>query len=180
MIPVAVGIGALLALAVLASIVRSTRGGLHHFRTRRRSARTIVQRHAVASGSRNDPRQITGERDDRGAAVIRDAERALGEARRKGEEIVEAAEAKAAKMHAAAERQARTIIRHAEEKAGELVEAGELDLADAKLFAAREREAAAKTRDELRTLLLDLLNEAKSSPGTAGTTDPDEAAGNTG
>ena len=175
------GIGALLALAALAWILRSTRGGLHHVRTRRRSARTIGQDNAVAGGSPNNPRQITGARDERAAAVIRDAERALGEARRKGDEIVEAAEAKAAKMHAAAERRARTIIRTAEEKARELAEAGELDLADARLFAAREREAAAKTRDELRTLLLDLLDEAKSSPtirpATAGTADPGEAAG---
>lgn len=174
MIPVAVGIGALLALAALAWTVPWTRGGLHHARARRRSAREIGQGAAVAA--RTPDRQITLESNEREAAVIRDAERALAQARREGDEIIAAAEAKAAEVQSAAGQQARMIIHEAEEKARELAESAEL-------FAAREREAAAKTRDELASLLRDLLAEAKgsSAPGPANvdTIGTDAAAGET-
>jgi hypothetical protein len=158
-IPVAVGIGALLALAALAWTVPSTRALFHHARTRRRSARKIGHGNAVAARTPNQDGQLPSERNEREAAVIRDAERALAQARREGDEIIAAAEAKAAKMQSAAEQKARTIIREAEEKAGELAESAEL-------HAAREREAAAKTRDELTSLLRNLLAEAKGSPAT--------------
>ena len=160
MIPVAVGLGAFLLLAALLWIVRGTQ----HARMHKKRVRAIGQSHGIASGFPSDRRQITGERDERAAAVIRDAERALAQARLEGDAIVAAAETKAAEMQSAAERTARAIIHDAEEKAGELLEAAELQATEARKQAAREREAAQRAREQLSELIRQLLDEVRRPP----------------
>jgi cell division septum initiation protein DivIVA len=164
MIPIAAGVGAFLALAVFAWVVAPTRLGFRNARNQRRNARKLKQAGSAPDQGPNHARPTTSERNEREAAVIRDAERALAQARQEAQEIVAEAKAKAAEVHSAASRTARAAIRDAEQKAGKLVEAAELHVADAKLLAAREREAAEQTRRELESLLRDLLAHAEGSP----------------
>jgi hypothetical protein len=168
MIPIAVGIGAFLALVVFVWAVAPTKLEFRKARNERRNARKLKQasRSPALPETADRVHKTTIERNEREAAVIRDAERALAQARQQGDEIIAQSEAKAAEMQTAAERRARTIVREAEEKAGELVEAAQLHVADAKVLAAREREKAEQTRRAVASLLLDLLAQAKGSPAS--------------
>jgi vacuolar-type H+-ATPase subunit H len=132
--------------------------------------------------------------DAREAAVIRDAERSLAEARREASAIVTQAEQKAHEIAAAAEnarqallagaresagrsageirkdakRTASAIVKEAEEKAGEIVAAAELLRAQVERELALERQLADEKRRELSTLLVNLLGDVQraSAGGT--------------
>jgi hypothetical protein len=158
MIPTLAGIGAALALAAVIWISAPARLGLRRARGLRREARRLTdgpQPIGHESGNDQNPRE---------AAVIRDAERALAQARQEARAILAETEATAAEVHSAAERDGRAIIAEAREKAHELIELAELKVADAEQRAAHEREAADRTRHVLTQLLRDLLAEVKSPP----------------
>jgi hypothetical protein len=90
----------------------------------------------------------------RAAAVIRDAERALGEARRKA-------------GLAEARRSADAAVKQAEAEARELVASAELRCARAEEAILRDYELAAERRQELSRLVRGLLDEVEARLGPA-------------
>ena len=186
MIPAIAGIGAALAVVALVFLVAPVRGRLRLARGRRKEVRKLGHARRPAAGSPGEQ-----EPDLREAAAVRDAERALEQARREAHSIVSAAKEQAAGIVAAAEdaseariaaaretagraaeeisedakRSARGIIREAQEKAQAIVDAAELQQAEAERNVARQRELADRTRQDVMTLLRDLLAAARRVPG---------------
>ena len=174
MTPVIVGVGVALVAVIVVWLVASVHRGPRMFA--RRSAK----------GARAAVRP-TSTPDERAAGVIRDAERALAQARDEARGIVADAELKATEIASEAElarsamlagareaagraageirndakRTARAIIQEAERKAGEIVASAETAQAEAQGEVAREQELAAEARRDLATLLLSLLAEVQ-------------------
>jgi flagellar biosynthesis/type III secretory pathway protein FliH len=185
--PALIGIGALLAALVIGwlivAVVRRIRRG-HRYRVKQRRLAKLRRAHA------EDPTRGPSE-----AAVIRDAERSLAEARREASAIVTEAERKANEIAAAAEsarealladarqsagraageiktdakRTASAIVREAEDRAETIVAAAELARAELEREMTRERQLADEKRRELSTLLVNLLGEVQRA-STAGST----------
>jgi colicin import membrane protein len=178
-IPVLVGIGVALVAAIVVGLVVATR------RARASSVRKPAP--PIAAGAPGpDPRAV---------AVIRDAERALTEARRRAAAIVEEAEAKAAQIAADAEaareevlaearqeagreaaeiRQdakltARSILEEAEDKAREVAAAAEIERARTERALVHEHEQAAGVRRELTEMVRNLLDEVERGLETTDT-----------
>jgi hypothetical protein len=152
MIPVVLEVAAAPAVLLLVSLV--TRAAIRY--GRRRGDRRKV--HRLAQAQPAAPR--APETQARESAVIRDAERALAEARRRGADIVAAAEEQAAEIQAAVEREATRkaegIVLEAQQRANELRTAAESS-------AAAGHALAESIRTELTTLLRDMLEEARGS-----------------
>jgi len=129
MMPALVGLGA--ALVVIAHVWSTAILVVRLRRSKRRR---------VAAERRAEQRRLTSEpgeeRDPRATAVIRDAERALADARREADAIVAAAETRAAEIEADAERARRAVLARASSEADE-------------------------TRRDLTTLLHDLLADVR-------------------
>jgi len=186
MIPVVGGVGAAVLAALLVWVAAPARLGLRRARNLRRDARRLDQM------SRSDAEHPGAkDRDPREATVIRDAERALAQARDEARAIVADAEARAATIVADAgqagrtqvatareaagraaeeikqdaKRSARSIIREAQEKAQGILDAADLQLAEAERRAAHNQELAEQTQRELTALLHKLLEEARRGPG---------------
>jgi cell division septum initiation protein DivIVA len=173
MIPTLAGIAAALALAAVIWFAAPTRLGFRRARGLRREARRLTDGQQPVDHEFGDVQNL------REAAVIRDAERALVQARQEARAIVAEAEARAAQVHSAAERDGRAIIAAARDQADELVELAELKVTDAEQRAAHEREAADRTRRVLTQMLRDLLAEVTSPPAAGAanvyTLDPQRA-----
>jgi cell division septum initiation protein DivIVA len=167
LIPVVMGVAAALAVVVIVGLFASGRG------SRRTSGRKSVQPPG-AGGAHVAPAGP----DPRAAAVIRDAERALAEARRRADAIVQEAEAKSAEIAADAEaareavlaearRSAHAVVKQAENEARELVASAELRCARAEEAMLRDYELAAERRQELSRLVRGLLDEVEARLGSA-------------
>ncbi len=183
MFPALIGSGA--ALAALAAgwlivgIARRTRRSRQHRVDQRRLAQ---MQHAERQRS-GPPAEVTKE-----AAVIRDAERSLAEARRQASAIVSEAERKAHEIAAGAENERDTLlgdagraaaevkkdarrtatatVQEGERRAAEIVAAGERSLAELERQLADERARANEKRRELSTQITGLLEELRRT--TAG------------
>ena len=153
MIPVLLGVAAALALLLLVSLVARTAIGYRRKRGHRREAHRLAHAQSAGNAGSSDTQA-------RESAVIRDAERALAEARRRSEQIVADAEAQAAEIQSAAEqeatRRAHAIVREAQQRANELRTAAESS-------AAADHALSERIRTELTTLLRDMLEEARHS-----------------
>ena len=183
MFPALIGIGAALAAVtigwLIVGLVRlAQRGHRNRVEQRRMAKMRQADREQPSSAPAGDARQ---------AAVIRDAERSLAEARREASAIVAEAHRKAHEIADAAEsarkallagaresagraaaettkdakRTASAIVKEAEEKAGEIVAAAELKRAQIERELAHERQLADEKRRELSTLLVNLLGEVQ-------------------
>jgi len=187
-IPVVAGIGATIALVVLVWVAGPARLGLRRARDLRRASRKLDQTRRPA-----DQRPVEPRRDEREAAVLRDAERALERAREEARAMLADAEAKAqaivakagdtravdlAAVRAEASRsaeeivqeakgRAQVIIGEAEAKRQELLSAAEQQLAAAEQHAERERAIAEETRRRMTALLRDLLAQARGESEAA-------------
>jgi vacuolar-type H+-ATPase subunit H len=190
-IPVLIGIGAALAALAIVGLIAGVVRGV------RRGHRQRVEERSWAEMRRGDADQRNREpaAEAREAALIRDAERSLAEARSEASAIVTEAERKANEIAAAAEsareallaaaresagraagqirkdakRTASAIVKEAEEKAGEIVAAAELVRAQVERELTRERQLADEKRRELSTLLPALLAEVQRVSGDGAT-----------
>jgi hypothetical protein len=153
MIPVVLGVAAALAVLLLVSLVARAAIGYRRKRSQRRESHRLARAQSAGNTGSSDAQA-------RESAVIRDAERALAEARRRSDEIVAAAETQAAEIQSAAEqeatRRAHAIVREAQQRANEL-------RGDAESSAAADHALAERIRSELTTLLRDMLEEARHS-----------------
>jgi hypothetical protein len=189
--PALIGIGAALAAVTIGWLI------VGMIRRARRAHRHRVELRRMAKMQRADKEQRNSAPagDARQAAVIRDAERSLAEARREASAIVTEAERKADEIAAAAEtarkalldgaresagraaaqtrndamRTASAIVREAEEKAGEIVAKAELERAQVERELAHQQQLADKKRRELSALLVNLLGDVQRA-SVGGTT----------
>lgn len=188
MVSVLIGIGAALAAVAIGWLT------LGLIRRVRRAHRHRVELRRMAEIRRADGKQGASSpaTDTREAAVIRDAERSLAEARGKADAIVSEAEREASEIAAAAEsarnellagaresagraaaetkkdamRTASAIVKEAEEKAAEIVAAAEGKRAQVEHELTQLRQLAAEKRKELSTLLVNLLGDVQRAfPG---------------